>query len=72
MNAHARTLGPLAMKDKAAGNENNRRAILAVRGFAAQGKTLQQIADELNGAGFRIARGGEFIRKQVSRILTRL
>ena len=72
LNAYARTLGPLAMKDKAASNENNRRAILAVRGFAAQGKTLQQIADELNGAGFRTARGSAFIRKQVSRILARL
>jgi len=37
-----------AIKRKAATNENNRGALLTIKGYLHQGKTLQFIADELN------------------------
>jgi DNA invertase Pin-like site-specific DNA recombinase len=48
----AQQKGVEAIKAKAATNENNRRALLTIKGYLHQGKTLQHIADELNGQDF--------------------
>jgi len=68
----AQRKGVAAIKEKAATNENNRRALLTIKGYIRQEKTLQQIADELNAAGFRTARGYLFQRVQVQRLLNKL
>jgi DNA invertase Pin-like site-specific DNA recombinase len=68
----AQQKGVEAIKAKAATNENNRRALLTIKGYLHQGKTLQHIADELNGSGFRTAKGQFFQRVQVQRLMAKL
>ncbi|MCK8495882.1 recombinase family protein [Spirosoma sp. RP8] len=68
----AQQKGVAAIKKKAATNENNQRAMLTIRGYLNQDKTLQQIADELNAAGFRTAKGYLFQRVQVLRLMNKL
>ncbi|MFD1140855.1 recombinase family protein [Larkinella insperata] len=68
----AQQKGVEAIKVKAAANENNRRALLTIRGYLRQEKTLQQIADELNAAGFRTAKGYFFQRVQVLRLMSKM
>lgn len=68
----AQQKGVEAIKVKAATNENNRRALLTIKGYLQQEKTLQQIADELNAAGFRTAKGHHFQRVQVKRLMAKL
>ena len=68
----AQQKGVAAIKLKAASNENNRRALLTIKGYLHQGKTLQQIADELNESGFRTAQGHLFQRVQVQRLMAKL
>ena len=72
MTALARQQGVAAIKAKAATNENNQRALLTIKGYVNQGKTLQYIANELNAAGFRTARGQLFQRVQVQRLMNKL
>lgn len=64
----AQRKGVQAIKAKAAANENNQRALLTIRGYLQQEKTLQQIADELNASGFRTARGHTFQRVHIFRL----
>jgi DNA invertase Pin-like site-specific DNA recombinase len=68
----AQQKGVAAIKRKAATNENNQRALLTIRGYLHQDKTLQQIADELNASGFRTAKGHLFQRVQVHRLMNKL
>ena len=68
----AQQKGVAAIKLKALRNENNRRALLTLKGYVHQSKTLQQIADELNGSGFRTANGQLFGRVQVHRLMAKL
>ena len=68
----AQQRGVEAIKVKAATNENNQRALLTVKGYISQQKTLQQVADELNGAGFRTAKGCFFQRVHIHRLLAKL
>lgn len=64
--------GVQAIKAKAAANENNQRALLTIRGYLQQEKTLQQIADELNASGFRTAKGHMFQRVHIFRLKAKL
>jgi DNA invertase Pin-like site-specific DNA recombinase len=68
----AQQKGVEAIKAKAAGNENNQRALLTIRGYRPGEKTLQEIADELNASGFRTAKGHLFQRVQVMRLMAKL
>ena len=68
----AQQKGVAAIKVKAATNENNRRALLTIKGYLHQGKTLQHIANELNASGFRTAKGQLFQRVQVQRLMAKL
>lgn len=68
----AQRKGVEAIKAKAAMNENNRRALLTIKGYLHQDKTLQQVADELNASGFRTAKGQLFQRVQVQRLMVKL
>lgn len=68
----AQLKGVEAIKLKAATNENNQRALLTIKGYLQQDKTLQQIADELNGSGFRTAKGYLFQRVHIHRLLAKL
>lgn len=52
-------------------NQQNRQAARLVSLLAAQGHTLQQIADELNEAGYRTRRGKAFFPMSVQRLLKR-
>ena len=72
MTPQAQQKGVEAIKAKAATNENNRRALLTMKGYLHQDKTLQQVADELNASGFRTAKGQLFQRVQVLRLMTKL
>lgn len=68
----AQQKGVEAIKLKAVTNENNQRALLTIKGYIHQVKTLQQIADELNGSGFRTAKGQLFQRMHIHRLLAKL
>lgn len=61
-----------AIKAKAQKNENNRRARDAANDKRQAGKTLQVIANELNAAGYKTARGKVFTPRQVSRLLVQV
>jgi DNA invertase Pin-like site-specific DNA recombinase len=61
-----------ALRDKAAPNENNRRAAALVQAYRQQGLSWLAIAGKLNGAGFKTSRGGDFQAVQVKRIYERI
>lgn len=65
----ARAKGTAAIKRKAAENKNNRLATALIEKCKREGMTLQAIADELNHHGFRTARGKEFHKVSVSRLV---
>ncbi|NID13521.1 recombinase family protein [Fibrivirga algicola] len=67
----AQAKGAAANVAQAKANENNRRALSMALAYRAAGKNLVQIADELNRAGFRTARGSSFQATQVMRLLKR-
>ena len=58
--------------EEAVTNENNQRALLTIKGYVHQRKTLQQIADKLNASGFRTARGCLFQWVHIHRFLAKL
>jgi DNA invertase Pin-like site-specific DNA recombinase len=58
-------------KDKAANNDNNRRAAMLVCEYKKQGLTLDAIAKLLNENGFKTSRGGDFHKTTVTRIYER-
>lgn len=57
---------------RAAENENNRRASSMIAMMRQAGRNYVQIAAELNRAGFRTARGGQFQATQVMRLYQRM
>lgn len=61
-----------ALKEKAANNENNRRAMAFVKSLENQGLSLRKIAAKLNENGFRTSRGCEFTPVAVSILQKRL
>lgn len=67
----AQAKGVAANVARARANENNRRALLLATSLQQAGKNLVQIADQLNGAGFRTSRGFTFQATQVMRLLKR-
>ena len=72
LTAEARLKGVAANAQRAAGNENNRRASSMVAMMRENGKNYSEIARELNGAGFRTALGYKFQAMQVKRLAERL
>lgn len=70
-NLTGRLLGPAAMKSKAATNPNNVRSKAFATSLRRTGKTLKEIAAELNANGFVASAGGQFNAEQVSRLLKR-
>lgn len=72
LTSQAQRKGVKAIKAKAAMNENNQRALLTIKGYLHWGKTLQEIADELNASGFRTAKGHFFQRVQVQRLIAKI
>jgi DNA invertase Pin-like site-specific DNA recombinase len=59
-------------KKKARVNENNKRAAALIKLHRGQGKAWKEIAGELNDAGFRASRGGQFQAVQVQRIYQKI
>lgn len=70
----ARKKGVEAIKRKAQNNPNSQKASWAIEKMLGESKTytLQQMADELNKAGFVTPRGKDFSPKQISRIINKL
>ncbi|AUD05975.1 recombinase family protein [Spirosoma pollinicola] len=67
----AQQIGVEAIKQKALTNKHNQLALLTIKEYLHQGKTLQQIADELNASGFRTAKGHLFQRVKVQRLINK-
>lgn len=61
--------GQLAIKEKAANNQNTLRARNYVRALKSQGMTLQEIADRLNSEGHLTSIGKQYHRTSVKRLL---
>ena len=57
------------MQANARENQQNRQAARLVELLRAKGHTLQQVADELNQAGYRTRRGRTFHPTTVQRLL---
>ncbi|GAB3715817.1 hypothetical protein GCM10027592_56550 [Spirosoma flavus] len=64
----ARRSGTAGNLRRAAANENNRRATSMIAMMRQANKNYTEIAAELNRAGFRTARGGQFQATQVMRL----
>jgi DNA invertase Pin-like site-specific DNA recombinase len=69
--AAAGLLGVQVIKDMASENENSKRATALIAMLRASGKTLPEIAEQLNIAGFKTPRGHSFHSTQVKRLLDR-
>ena len=68
----AREKGERVRINKAATNENNRRAGALIESYRVKGMRWAHIAQKLNDSGFRASRGGEFQATQVQRIFERI
>lgn len=66
--AAAGLIGAQAAREQARDNDNNRRAKVLATTLRASGKKYQAIADQLNQAGFKTARGKLFEPTQVRRL----
>jgi len=64
-----RSMGPLKMIEKAKSNPNNQKASKLINLLNKNGKSLRQIAAELNEAGFKTAKGNQFGPEQVRRLI---
>lgn len=71
LTAAAQAKGVAGNVARAKANENNRRALLLAQSLHSSGNNLVQIADQLNGAGFKTSRGCQFQATQVMRLLKR-
>ena len=67
----ARLKGSAANQQRAAVNENNRRATSLIHLMRGAGRSYADIAAELNRAGFQTARGSQFQATQVMRLIRR-
>ena len=72
LTVQAQREGVAAVVHKATTNAHNQRALLAIKGYVGQNKTLQQVANELNAAGFRTAKGYFLQRVHIHRLLAKL
>jgi len=68
----AAELGTAAIKQKATENRNSRQACAFIAQLVKASCTWSEIAQRLNGAGFRTPRGGEFQVVQVQRLAKRM
>ena len=68
-NDEVRVLGPLKRKEIASKNPNNVKAKKIAKLLKRDGKTLVEIAVELNESDFKTSRGGRFAPEQVIRLL---
>jgi DNA invertase Pin-like site-specific DNA recombinase len=72
LTVQARAAASQALRNKAAINENNRRAASLVQAYRQQSFSWLEIAGKLNEAGFKTSRGGDFQAVQVRRIHERI
>ncbi|GAB3935160.1 recombinase family protein [Larkinella terrae] len=72
MNYAAQVKGAEVNKQRAGENKNNRRATAMVAQLRSQGKTFDQIAEQLNKDGFVTSTGKEFHAMQVHRLHKRV
>ncbi len=68
----ARQLGPVKLKQIANDNANNQKAKKVINLLSKNGKSLREIATELNDSGFRTSRGGNFGAEQVRRLISKV
>ena len=66
-----RNKGVKSIIKKAQLNENNKRSMELIRLYKSNGMTLQEIADNLNNAGFKTSTGKQFHKTTVSRLYKR-
>jgi DNA invertase Pin-like site-specific DNA recombinase len=66
-----RKMGPLKLKQIALSNPHNQKAKKVINLLSRNGKSLREIATELNEAGFKTARGNHFGPEQVRRLITK-
>ncbi|WBA44259.1 recombinase family protein [Hymenobacter canadensis] len=71
LTASAVSKGLVVRQDNARTHQANRQAARLASLLQGQGLTLQQIAEELNEAGYRTRRGKAFFAMTVQRLLTR-
>ena len=64
-----RKLGPLKMTEIANANQNNQKARKLINLLSKNGKSLREIAVELNEACFKTSRGNQFGPEQVRRLI---
>ena len=64
--------GAQLSRELAEENENSRRASALINMLRSAGKTYEQIAEQLNLAGFRTPRGSNFHKMQVQRLIKRI
>ena len=65
-----RKMGTMKLKEIANSNANNQKAKKLINLLSRNGKSLREIAIELNEAGFKTSRGNHFGPEQVRRLLT--
>ncbi|GAB3901356.1 recombinase family protein [Spirosoma agri] len=70
--AAAGLLGSQLAKEMAEDNENSRRASALISMLRSDGKTYEEIAQQLNVAGFKTPRGSDFHKMQVQRLYKRI
>ena len=66
-----RKMGTVKLKEIASANANNQKARKLVNLLSKNGKSLREIAVELNEAGFKTSRGNQFGPEQVRRLQTK-
>jgi len=67
-----RQMGPLKMTEKANLNSNNQKAKKVINLLSKNGKSLREIAVELNEAGFKTSKGNQFGPEQVRRLINKV
>lgn len=67
----ARQMGPAKIKQLANSNPNNQKAKKVINLLSKNGKSLREIAIELNDAGFKTAKGNQFGAEQVRRLISK-
>lgn len=69
LTSKAQAAGAAAVSKKAAENPNNKQAAYVIKLLQSTGKSLTEIAKELNEAGYKTSQGKEFKPMQVSRLI---
>ena len=67
----ARQMGPAKIKQLANSSPNNQKAKKVINLLSKNGKSLGEIAIELNEAGFKTAKGNLFGAEQVRRLISK-